>query len=144
MHKRRTIINAIKAQLQTLNVGGVWNQRTPPTRNVWPAVTLYAEEETIDIAPGHEYPIQPRSQTRHLTLAVNVWLRCDQDAEKIEDDMDEWAVNIEQTLSNDGTIGIADLILINSEFSVAEDDPKINVMTLTYYVMYYTEEQNPE
>lgn len=144
MHRRRIIINAIKTQLKTLGVGGVWNQRAPPTRNVWPAITIYAEEEKIEVVPSYEYPIKSRSQNRYLTLAVSIWLRAEQDAEKIEEDMDDWALNVEQTIANDGAMGIEDLMLQNTEFGIAEEDPKISIITLTYSIMYYTEEQKPE
>ena len=143
MHIRRAILEALRTQLKTLGYAGVWIQRIAPTRNAWPCITLYAEEEGVQTITGEvdQYPIVPRSQTRIISVPINVWIKSTGDPEKVESDMDDASVAVEAVIVN--TFGAADVLLVATDFKVVEDEPEINIVTLTYHISYYAEEQNP-
>jgi hypothetical protein len=138
MHIRRAFLVALRTQLKTLSgYGGVWIQRIGPTRNAFPALTLFADSETVDFATIHG----PRQQSRVLTVSVLAWIRGTPDDEKAETDMDAAALAIEGVLT--APTGALDLYLIATDFTVAEDEPEVHVVTLTYRLEYITTEFNP-
>ena len=139
MHKRRAILEDLKAQLKNLpGYGGVWIQRSAPNRNAFPAITLFSESENIDTLTIHG---APRPQQRTLQVSVMVWIQSVQDEEKTEINFDKAAIDIEQKLTRPA--GVDDMILLGTEFSFVEDDMEINAVTLIYKISYITIEYNP-
>ncbi len=139
MHIRRAITLELQEKLKNQPAfAGVWIQRIGPTRNSFPCITLYAEAETVTVVSIHN---PPRLQERTLTIAVNAWLRGTPDDEKVEADMDALAVLIESVITCP-TLA-SDCLLVATDFKVAEDEPEIHVITLTYHISYFTPEFNP-
>jgi hypothetical protein len=139
MHIRRAILENVRAQLKVIpNYGGVWIQRFAPNRNAFPAITLFAENETVDTLTIHNLP---RAQERTLTLIVNCWIKGTPDGEKIESDFDNAALDIESTLIL--PTQAIDFYLLSTDFQFVEDDAEINAVTLTYKIVYETTEFNP-
>lgn len=132
MHLRRSFLESLRTQLQTLaNYGGVWIQRAAPNRNAYPAITIFAENETAEILSIHPYP---RYQERTLTISIIVWIRGTPDDEKTESDMDSAAVDIESTVTLPS--GAIDFYLVSTDFQFVEEEPDINSLTLTYRLVY--------
>ncbi len=139
MHKRRAYLEALKAQLVASgDFLGVWIQRTPPVRNVYPCVTLFSEGETVDMQSIHP---APRPQVRTVNVSVNAWLRGGTDPEKPEASMDDYALSIEQTISKPA--GCNDLRLISTDYREDETDPEIFVVALSYQLVYRSTESSP-
>lgn len=139
MHKRRAILEALRTQLKTLSgFAGVWIQRIGPVRNVFPCITLFAEEEKCENLTIH---LQPRAQDRILTISINAWIRGTIDDEKAESDMDAAALLIEGIMTKPS--GTDDILLMATDFKVSENEPEIHVCTLTYQIYYHTTEFTP-
>lgn len=139
VHLRRAYLEALRAQLQTLTgFGGVYIKRVTAMRMAFPVITLYADAETVDTLTIHP---PPRPQERVLTVAVNVFIRGAIDDEKAEADADALALLIEQKLRKPA--GADDLILVATDFVVAEDEPEVHVLTLTFKIEYQTVEFSP-
>lgn len=136
MHIRRLFLENLRTQLQTLSgYGGVWIQRSAPTRNMYPCFTLHAESETVETLSIHG---QPRPQDRVLTVTVNAWIRGTVDDEQAESDMDAAGLLIESILVK--PVGADEMSLIATEFKVSEEEPEIHVISLTYNIIYSTTE----
>ena len=139
MHARRAILQAIRTQLKTIpGMGGVWIQRVPPVRVMWPCITLAADNESVETLTIHA---QPRQQDRIITVSINCWIRGTPDDEKVESDMDAAAVLIEQAMDSD--FGADGCQLIATDFRVGEEEPEIHQLVLTYQLSYTTTESNP-
>ena len=139
MHRRRAILEAAQIRLKTLSdFSGVWIQRISPTRNAFPGITLYADAENCETTTIH---VQPRKQDRVLTVVINAWFRGTANDEKVESDMDAAALLIESVMSL--PTGADDILLVATDFKVAEDEPEIHVCSLTYHVSYNSTEYNP-
>jgi len=139
MHIRRAILESIRTQLQTLpDFSGVWIQRVPPTRNAYPCITLYANNENSETMLIHP---RPRLQDRVVSVSVNAWIRITVDAEKAESDMDNAALLIEQAMNSD--FGADDVRLVATDFQVDEEEPELHAATLTYEIDYTSTESNP-
>ena len=147
-HLRQHYLEQIQSQLKTIDViKGVWIQRTRRKQaRTYPNVTVFAIEETV-LTPAANVnfdSLAARSQTRTVPVAVRVWVNQNDDAEKLERDFNDVSLKIETTLKN--TFGAVDLILQGTDFSAHEQDeeePNINSLTLTYHLVYYSEEFNP-
>jgi hypothetical protein len=138
-HIRRAILEALRDQLLTLTgYGGVWIRRIGPPRNVFPCITLYAENENVTTESVHP---QPRPQDRSVTVAVTVWVRGTIDDERAESDMDTHALEIEQKLSK--PTHADDIQLIATEFYVDEEEPEIHQLKLIYKIDYSSNEFSP-
>lgn len=138
-HIRRVILEALRTQLLTLpGFGGVWIQRIGPVRNVFPCITLHAENESVATESIHP---QPRPQDRSVTVAVNIWVRGTTDDERAESDMDAYALEIEQKLSKPALAD--DIQLIATEFYVDEEEPEIHQLKLIYQIDYSATELSP-
>lgn len=139
LHKRRAILEAIQTRLKTLSgFSGVWIQRIGPSRLAFPCITIFADAESCETVTIH---VQPRSQERVLTVVVNAWIRGTADNEKAESDMDAAALAIESVMSL--PVKAADILLVGTDFKVAEEEPEIHVCTLTYHIIYFSVEYNP-
>jgi len=139
MHIRRYILESIRTQLKTINGwGGVWIQASPPTRNAWPCITIKPETESTETLTIHS---QPRDQDRTLTVLVICWLRGTPDDEKVLQDMDAAAVQIEAAMTGDFNAQTCQLI--QTDFVVGEEEPDIHQLILTYQLSYASIENNP-
>ena len=140
MHLRRKIIEELQEQLKTLpSVGKVRNQRLAPKTVAHRDIILYDTEENTDALTVHS---QPREQDRALTIIVTAYILGQLDDEKVERDMDEIALDIETVM--DCPIDADDIRLLGTDKTVAEDDPSINMVTLTYRLEYNTVEFDAE
>jgi hypothetical protein len=138
MHFRRAILESLRAQLKSLpGYGGVWIQRSAPQRVAYPAITLFADNETSDLITIHE----PREQERILTISIIVWIQGTPDGEKTDEDMDNAALDIERILRKPAKT--LDFYLFSTDFQYSENDPEINAVTLTYKAEYVINEFNP-
>lgn len=136
MHPRRRILTDLQTQLKALSgFSGVWIQRIGPKRNAFPAITLFADAETVETLSIHN---QPRPQDRALTVSINAWVLGTVADEKAEIDMDAAAELIESAINKPDNAD--DILLVATDFTVSEDEPEIHVCTLTYRVMYDTVE----
>lgn len=142
MHQRQAILEAIKANLSTIKSF----QRVRITRqatsaaigNVFPAITLFPASETTDTLTIHR---QARPQERVLLVSVRGWVLGTVDVEKAESDMSIVSARIESAMTNQIT-GINDVLLLATDFEVAEDEPQIHIVTLNYRVDYFINEMS--
>jgi hypothetical protein len=137
MHKRRALLESLRTKLQTLNYGA-FIQRIPPARAGYPCITLAADSETVETLTVN---LPARPQDRALIVAVKAWIRGTPDDEKAESDMDAVALEIEGVMTR--PTGADDILLIATDFQVAEDEPEIHVVTLTYRLSYSSTEFSP-
>lgn len=139
MHIRRAILEALQTQLKTLTTfAGVWIQRTPPKRIAYPCATLFADAETTETLLIHP---QPRKQERVITVTVRAWVKGATDDEKVEVDMDAAAVLIESVMTTPANA--SDIVLAATDFDVVEEEPELNILTLTYHISYFAVEFTP-
>ena len=139
MHQRRQFLENIKTQLEMLpNFGSIMIQRILPARNAWPAITLFADQESVQTESIHP---SPRPQDRALTISVVIWIKGGADDEKAEKDMDKYAAAVETALLK--PIGADDMALVATDFVVDEEEAEIHAVTLTYSLLYNTLENNP-
>lgn len=104
-----------------------------------PSIIVYTpNEQVIDYTISY-----PRTQTRQLTLIVEIFAKANANLDQTADSL---ALEVEDILSKDPTLGgiIKDLSLHSSEtiFS-SECDKPIAVTTLTYHLNYRTKENKP-
>jgi len=141
-HVRAALLASVKSTL-ALNaaLAKVYNQRVAPTRQIWPAVCVYAESETVENL-GLSYP---RQQLRDLALAVKVYARPSQDEEANESSLDTLAVEIEDTLKATSLTGEKDLSLVATEWGQEEvGDLLLLTVSLSYRLRYTVTEYLPE
>ncbi|UOA08328.1 hypothetical protein [Methylobacter sp. S3L5C] len=138
MHIRRANLESLRTQLQALpDFAGVWIQRIGPVRNSYPCITLYSESETVEYLT---FQRSPRPQERTQNVSVNIWVRGTTDDEKAEIDMDNFALAVEAILSQPDKSSAMQLVA--TDFKVAEDEPELHVVTLTYHLNYFSTEFN--
>lgn len=139
MHKRRQFLESIRTQLRNTSLfGGVWISRTGPARAVFPSVTIYADQETVETLTIHA-PARP--QDRVLIVAVTAWIRGTPNDERPDEEMDKSAELLESNVIK--PTGADDMILIATDFEVDLEDPEIHAVTLTYQIRYTLTEFSP-
>lgn len=139
MHIRRAILKDLRDQLKAANFfTGVWIQRVAPIRISYPSITIHAESEEIDYFGIHPLP---RKQDRKLQVAINAWVRGTADDEKAEKDLDAAALIIEETIKQPELANGCMLVAI--DFQIAENDPEVHIVTLTYHITYFSTEFAP-
>jgi hypothetical protein len=77
----------------------------PPTRDAFPAITLYSEKEIVEYIDH----IIPRRLLRTLPICITVWIDTGEDGERAETYADIFANEIEAALET--PIGAYDLQL---------------------------------
>ncbi len=136
MHKRRTILEALRTQLLTVaELRGCYIQRIGPAKNDYPHATLFAESESVETLTIHS-PTRPQDRT--LSVQVIGWVRGTPDNEKAESDLDNTAELIEKKLQPPANVD--DMTLLSTDFAVSDDEPDIHQVTLTYQISYQTNE----
>lgn len=139
MHKRRSILEDIRAQLNALSYfSGVWIQRISPARVQYPSIMLFADSETVSTESIHG---MPRPQDRTLSVSVIARIRGAIDDEKAESDMDAAAETVEKAITLPA--GANNIVLTATDFTIDETDPEIHEVRLTYQIGYYTDENAP-
>lgn len=141
-HVRASLLATVKSTLAAnAALARVYAQRVPPTRQVWPAVCVYAESESVENL-GLAYP---RQQLRELALAVKGYVRPGQDEEANETALDTLAVEIEDTLKASSLTGDKDLSMTGTDWGQEEvGDGLLLTVTLTYRLRYTVTEYLPE
>lgn len=140
MHPRRAILEAIKKQLAAVpQFKSVRNTRAvswPAVGNDFPCVTFYADSEQTQTLTIH---LQPRPQDRTLSVAVRVWFGGSVDIEQAEEQFDIQSARVEQAMTLN-MAGVNDIILLSTDFESMEEEPLLDIVTLTYQVDYSTTE----
>ncbi len=104
-----------------------------------PAIGVYISEEPIDTSSS----TAPRKLTRTPQLAIEGVVRYAYD--KVENDLDALALEIEKAIDPDPTFGtLCDAILSSTSLDVLIDgDTMVGVVRLTYAVTYETDAPRP-
>lgn len=141
-HARATLLAAVKTALAAnAAIGKVYLQRLGPTRQIWPAVCVYADAESVE-ALGMAYP---RQQLRDLQVVCRGYVRPSQDEEADEAALDALAVEIEDTLKASSLTGEKDLTLVGTDWGTEEiGELALLTVNLTYRLRYTTTEYLPE
>lgn len=137
---RNTIVSLLKnnSALKRAAADRIYESKVYPIDTV-PSIMVYTpNEQVIDYTMGF-----PRTQTRQLTLIVEIFAKANANLDQTTDSL---SLEVEDILSKDPTLGrmIKDLSLHSSEtiFS-SEGDKPIAVTTLTYHLSYRTKENKP-
>ena len=142
-HARTTIRQAIVTLLTGATAAGnnVFDSRVYPVdANSLPGIIVYSNNEATDtdtISP-------PRSQTRVVSISVEVYAKVTSNVETVVDDL---AVEIEQLIGADSTIGgvCKDTVLESTEISLTgEGEKPLAVLTLTFEILYRVKENSPQ
>ena len=131
-----------------INWTGVYSQRTPPQREVWPYVMVYSEAES----GTQEIIGLPGIYLRELTIVTVGKSQIIQDYhDKIENTLDTIAAEIETKLTtatlqaSSGMANIKSLALIDTMIDTVIDDsgPRYGYIVLTWRIQYMTAEGIP-
>jgi len=141
-HVRAQLLAEVKTALAANPaIAKVYGQRVVPTRQLWPSVLVYAENENIE-ALGIT---SPRQYLRELTLVCKGFVRPTQDEEAGETSLDSIAVEIEDTLKDTSLTTEKDLSLLSVDWGQEESgDSILLTISLTYRLVYTTTEYLPE
>lgn len=141
-HVRSTLLGEVKSALAAnAAIAKVYAQRVPPTRQLWPAVLVYAEAEAVE-ALGLAYP---RQYLREMTLVIKGYVRPGQDEEAGETALDVLAVEIEDTLKYTSLTGEKDFTLVGTDWGQEEaGELLLLTVSLTYRLRYTSTEYSPE
>jgi hypothetical protein len=145
MHLRQSYLEAVQSQIKTIaEMQGVWIQRRKRKTTSWPNAIIYATTENIETLTGSTPPGEDREQSRALNFSVKVFVKQNDDQEKLERDLNAYSLLIEKTLRN--TFDADDLTLQSVEWNDDYDpeDPDVDYITLTYTLTYPACEFTPE
>lgn len=137
---RKTIVSLLKnnSTFKKVVSDRVYESKAYPIDTV-PSILVYTpSEQVIDYTI-----IFPRTQTRQLTLIIEIFAKENTSIDQISDSL---ALEVEDILGNDPTLSgmIKDLLLHSSETVLsAEGDKPIAVATLTYHITYRVKENKP-
>lgn len=138
LHPRRLIRDAAKAALLSETAAGtrvVTSRRIPWRPSQLPGIGIYTLEETTDPASAQT---APRELKRHLELAIEAFIRADEDT--FDDELDAIAREIEVAIAADDTLGgtASDCWLTKTEFDFGtEGDQQIVTVRLIFRVTYF-------
>lgn len=141
-HVRSTLLAAAKTALSANTaIARVYLQRVPPSRQLWPAVCVYADTETVE-SLGMAYP---RQQLREMVMVCKGYVRTTQDEEADEVALNTLAVEIEDTLKASSLTGEKNMALTATDWGIEDvGDLAMLTISLTYLVRYTTTEYLPE
>jgi hypothetical protein len=137
---RKTIVSLLKSNATFRRIVGerVYESKVYPIDTV-PSIVVYTPSEQVT-----EYSMSfPRSQTRQLTLVVEIYAKENSNIDQISDSL---ALEVEEIIAADPTLGkmVKDMLLNSSETIFSGDgDKPIAVATLTYHITYRTKETSP-
>ena len=136
-HVRKQIRDDIVSTLSagaTLATGGVFGTRVFPLDGArLPCIAVYTSSEASSLMT-----MGAKTLTRQASIVVEAYIRV---SETFDDDADAIAVQVEESIAADTTIGgfAKDAVLTGSEIEFSGDaDTPIGVARLTYSVMYVT------
>lgn len=138
-HPRQVIRHAVVAQLLGNTVAGarVFAARRVPFQRVeLPAVAVYVPTESVEVTSR---ATAPRELDRRAQVVVEA---CAQGAGDVDDALDEIALQVENALHADWTLGgvASDLLLVSTEVDVMDDGKQlIGVARLEFEVRYYSD-----
>lgn len=139
MHPRAVIRRAVRSLLAGETVAGSRVEATriaPYRRQELPAIGVYTLEETVD---GESALTAPRELTRELKLEIAGWVT---PGSSVDDAMDALALQIEQAMEADPTLGgvAGDSILVSTTTGLqGEGEQLMGLVTLEYSVTYRTD-----
>ena len=141
-HVRAQLLAEVKTALSANPaIAKVYGQRVVPTRQMWPSVLVYAENESIQVL---EF-VSTRQYMRELTLVCKGYVRPTQDEEAGENSLDSLSVEIEDTLKATILTAEKDLSLVSVDWGQEESgDYILLTISLTYRILYTTTEYLPE
>lgn len=137
---RKTIVSLLKnnAALKKSVGERVYESKVYPI-DTTPSIVVYTpNEQVID----HTISF-PRTQTRQLTLVIEIFAKENTSIDQISDSL---ALEVEDILGSDPTLTgmVKDLTLSSSETILSGDgDKPIAVTTLTYHLTYRVKENKP-
>ncbi len=136
---RKTIVSLLKnSRLKKLLGDRIYESKVYPVDNT-PSIVVYTPSEQVT-----EYSMSfPRSQTRQLTLVIEIYAKENSSIDQISDSL---ALEVEEIIADDHTLGgmVKDISLHSSETIFSGDgDKPIAVATLTYHITYRTKENSP-
>jgi hypothetical protein len=137
---RKSVVSLLKKNKVLARTIGdkIYESKVYPIDNT-PAIVVYTPNEQV-----LEHSISyPRNQTRQLTLIIEAYAKANSN---IDSTVDSLALEIEETLAADHTLGgmIKDIVLSSSETIFSGDgDKPIAVATLIYHLTYRVKENSP-
>jgi hypothetical protein len=136
-HVRQQIRDAVATTLTTavtLVSSRVYTTRVHPlNEDLLPAISVYTGSEASE-----RYNIGVTDVTRNLSLEIDIYVR---ETSTFDDDVDAIAVQVEEAMANDFTIGglVKSSVLTSTAIQFdGEADQILGVAKLTYAVRYVT------
>jgi hypothetical protein len=136
---RKSIVSLLKnSRLKKLLGDRIYESKVYPVDNT-PSIVVYTPSEQVI-----EYSMSfPRSQTRQLSLIIEIYAKENSNIDQISDSL---ALEVEEIIAADPTLGkmVKDMVLNSSETIFSGDgDKPIAVATLTYHITYRVKENSP-
>jgi hypothetical protein len=144
VHERQAIREAALTLLDGATAAGVrvFKTRLAPLRQAeLPAIAVYTDEESVSPDSGTS---SPRELTRTVTLAVEGWVKANED---VDDVLDELALEIETAMDADQNLGgtAFDSVLVKTETGLKIDGERpMGCVHLEYAVTYHTDLRTEE
>lgn len=142
-HARTQIRQAVIALLKGNTSAGnnVFEARVYPIDDPkLPALLVYTKLETL----GEQSMSRPRSQQRELRLSIEVYVKA---RGKVDEDSDALALEIEQLIAADVTLGglVKDMVLDTTETQFSDDGERpVAVAVMNYAILYTVKEHQPQ
>ena len=136
---RKSVVSLLKnSKVLSKTIGErIYESKVYPIDNA-PAIVVYTPNEQVI-----DYTISfPRTQTRQLILAIEIYAKENTSIDQISDSL---SLEVEEILSTDPTLGslVKDLAINSSETILSGDgDKPIAVTTLTYHLTYRVKENS--
>lgn len=141
-HARTQIRQAVIALLKGNTSAGnnVFEARVYPIDDPkLPALLVYTKLETL----GEQSMSRPRTQHRELRLSIEVYVKA---RGKVDEDTDALALEIEQLIAADVTLGglVKDMVLDTTETQFSDDGERpVAVAVMNYAILYTVKEHQP-
>lgn len=142
-HARTQIRNAVTTLLKGNTSAGnnVFEARVYPIDDPkLPALLVYTKLETL----GEQSMSRPRTQQRELRLSIEIYVKA---RGKLDEDTDALALEIEQLIAADVTLGglVKDMVLDTTETQFSDDGERpVAVAVMNYAVLYTVKEHQPQ
>lgn len=136
MHQRKQIRDKVVLLLigKTDAGNNIFPSRVRPIEEqTLPTIQVYANSESSEI-----WQEAPREYERKLSLSVQITAKAD---DSLEDSLDAIALQVEDVLRQDHTLGelCRDVILSGTELNITQNgDTLIGSCNVTYDILYYT------
>lgn len=142
-HARTQIRQAVIALLKDNTSAGnnVFEARIYPIDDPkLPALLVYTKLETL----GEQSMSRPRTQQRELRLSIEIYVKA---RGKVDEDTDALALEIEQLIAADVTLGglVKDMVLDTTETQFSDDGERpVAVAVMNYAILYTVKEHQPQ